>query len=244
MRVLSVIHDATVGSGGGGLFERDRRASCGDRLDRWGVPLRPARRRRFVGVTTRSWSSAGPCTRTRTREHPLARAQRSGSSARTHWQRDVPLIGVCLGAQLIARAAGAWIGPARGAGGRLASRVGAERMRDVRRPGAGRAAAAAFEAFQWHHYTFGRPGRRALELAVELGLPSRPSVLGTAPGGSSSMPRSSATCSRRGSVRGARELGVSVEEMWAVTDRHLHTWNAHGRALCDAFLDEAKHLAA
>ena len=33
-----------------------------------------------------------------------------------------------------------------------------------------------------------------------------------------------------------------LDEMWTVTDRLLPTWNAHGRALCGAFLDEAARL--
>ena len=54
-------------------------------------------------------------------EHPwLAERGRLHPSRRS--TQGVPLLGVCLGAQLIARAAGASVGPAETAGGRLVRR--------------------------------------------------------------------------------------------------------------------------
>ena len=108
MRVLSVVHEPGS-TGGGGLFE-DLVEERGDRLERGSgsrtTPRRPTPRR----ATTRSWSSAARCTPTRTPSIPGSRT-RPRSSARPS-TGEVPLFGVCLGAQLIARAVGARHRPA------------------------------------------------------------------------------------------------------------------------------------
>jgi len=43
---------------------------------------------------------------------------------------------------------------------------------------------------------------------------------------------------------GREELPKPLEEIRAETDRYLPTWNEQGRALCEAFLDEAARLSA
>jgi len=43
---------------------------------------------------------------------------------------------------------------------------------------------------------------------------------------------------------GREELPKPLEEIRAETDRNLPTWNEQGRALCEAFLDEAARLSA
>jgi hypothetical protein len=43
---------------------------------------------------------------------------------------------------------------------------------------------------------------------------------------------------------GREELPKPHHEIRAETDRYLPTWNEHGRALCNAFLDEATRLSA
>ena len=151
---------------------------------------------------------------------------------------DVPLIGVCLGSQLIARAAGAWIGPA------TAPEVGWVRVElnewGVTDPVLG-VLPVTVDAFQWHYYTFGLP-EGALELASSA-VAKQAYRLGDRVWGIQFHAEVERDMLAAWFRDGREELGIRVDEMWAVTDRHLHTWNAQGRALCDAFLDEAKHLA-
>ena len=76
--------------------------------------------------------------------------------------QHVPLLGICLGAQLIAKAAGA-----RGAaGGRARDRLARRRAdgRGSRRSGAVGVFPRRFKAFQWHFYAYDVPAG-AVELA-------------------------------------------------------------------------------
>ena len=109
----------------------------------------------------------------------------------------VPVFGVCLGAQMLARAAGAKVGPA------SAPEVG---WLDVELTPEGESDPVLgvlprqAKVFQWHHYTFDIPegGTRARpKRRVHSGLPASPA----APGASSSMPRSRSRWSRRGQAR-------------------------------------------
>jgi len=52
--------------------------------------------------------SAARCTRTRTSNHPWLREETMWLQQLLH--RHTPVLGVCLGVQLLARAAGAWVG--------------------------------------------------------------------------------------------------------------------------------------
>ena len=234
MRVLSLVHDATP-TGGGGLFERAV-VERGDHLDRW-VAAETSEAPGFV----REWDAimifGGAMHPDQDAEHPWLGAEIG--FLEDALAAGVPLIGVCLGSQLIARAAGAWIGPA------TAPEVGWVRVElnewGVTDPVLG-VLPAAVEAFQWHYYTFGLP-EGALELASSA-VAKQAYRLGDRVWGIQFHAEVERDMLAAWFSEGSEELGVSVEEMWAVTDRHLHTWNAHGRALCDAFLDEAKHLAA
>ena len=148
VRVLSVTHGPRVP---GGVFDEvvERR---GHALERWVVPLggraaAPPRHelRRDHGL--RRLHAPGPGRRLR-----LARA--GGGVPRGALASGVPVLGVCLGAQMLARAAGAWVGPA------PAPEIG---WFEVELTPAGRddsvlgALPARTQAFQWHHYTFAVP---------------------------------------------------------------------------------------
>ena len=234
MRVLSVVHEPTS-TGGGGLFERVV-VERGDHLDRW-----VAANGDEAPGSVREWDAimvfGGAMHPDQDAEHPwlegeivfLERALDAG----------VPLFGVCLGSQLIARAAGAWIGPAE------APEVGWHRV-DLNEWGVTDRVLGVLpmtvEAFQWHYYTFGLP-QGAIELAASP-VARQAYRLGDRAWGIQFHAEVEREMLAAWFRDGREELGVPVDEMWAKTDRHLATWNSHGSALCNAFLDEAKHLAA
>jgi GMP synthase (glutamine-hydrolysing) len=146
----------------------------------------------------------------------------------------VPVLGVCLGAQLLARAAGGSVGPAD------ASEVG---WVEVELTAAGHAdpvlstLSARIDAFQWHHYTFGLP-----DAATELAR-SEAALQAFALDGHAWGIQFHAEVTREmiaGWVsQGADDLPGTPAEMLAQTDDLIGTWNDAGRRLCSAFLATA-----
>jgi GMP synthase (glutamine-hydrolysing) len=145
-----------------------------------------------------------------------------------------PVLGVCLGAQLVARAAGASVGPA------PASEVG---WHDVELTAAGRddpvlgVLPERIEAFQWHHYTFELPAS-ASELAVSATC-RQAFALGERAWGIQFHAEVTREMIVSWAENGAGELPVSHEELVMQTDRLIARWNDAGRRLCGAFLDSA-----
>jgi GMP synthase (glutamine-hydrolysing) len=146
----------------------------------------------------------------------------------------VPVLGVCLGAQLLARAAGATVGPAD------ESEVG---WVEVELTMAGHAdpvlstLPARIDAFQWHHYTFGLP-----ETATELATSTAARQAFTL-GGHACGIQFHAEVTREmiasWADAGADDLPGTPAELLAQTDDLIETWNAAGRRLCSAFLATA-----
>jgi GMP synthase-like glutamine amidotransferase len=146
---------------------------------------------------------------------------------------DVPTIGVCLGAQLLARAAGAEVKPAAepeigwceielteaGYGDRV---LGTLPRREA--------------GFQWHHYTFELPDG-AVELARSA-VCTQAFRLGRAWGiqfhAEVTRPMIEAW-----TKEDTEELPVTRAELLRETDARIDAWNASGRRLCGAFLDAA-----
>jgi GMP synthase (glutamine-hydrolysing) len=144
-----------------------------------------------------------------------------------HLERGTPLFGVCLGAQLIARAAGAAVrpSPASEVGWLPVERVGGDPVLDV--------LPLRFDAFQWHHYTYELP-----EGATEL---ARSEV--------------SSQAFRLGSALGIQfhaEVTAGIIESWLADDpddvtdpvvlrretaERIERWTELGRALCRRFLE-------
>jgi GMP synthase (glutamine-hydrolysing) len=149
----------------------------------------------------------------------------------------VPLLGVCLGAQLIARAAGAEVGPANDA------EVGwYEVSLDDGQDPVLDALPRRFQAFQWHYYTFELPPG-AVQLASSE-VARQAYRLGDRVWGIQFHAEVDRHMLDHWLREGRVELPKSVEEIRAEVDRYLPTWNEQGRALCDAFLDEAARLSA
>jgi GMP synthase (glutamine-hydrolysing) len=233
MRVLSVVHDPAV-TGGGGLFERvvvDR----GDHLDRWVVAngdAAPGDPGRWDAVMV----FGGAMHPDQDAEHPWLRSE--VAFIREALKEGVPTIGVCLGAQLIARAAGAWVGPAASA---EVGWFGVELNEDGRRDRVLGVLPQRIEAFQWHYYTFELP-EPAVQLAASASA-RQAYRIGDRAWGIQFHAEVDRDMLDDWFVRGAAELPKPVAELAEETDRYLETWNEQGSALCGAFLDEAGRLS-
>ncbi|MGI9112637.1 MAG: type 1 glutamine amidotransferase [Gaiellaceae bacterium] len=152
MRVLALTHGPSVGAGVFGDAVRD----AGHELVEWCVPLGGGEPPAAAAAVLVFGGAMHPDQEER---HPwLLRELRFLEAA---LERELPLFGVCLGAQLLAKAAGADVQPAR------ESEVGwfAVELTDAAGddPVVG-SLPARFDAFQWHLYTYSLPDG-AVELA-------------------------------------------------------------------------------
>jgi GMP synthase-like glutamine amidotransferase len=151
--------------------------------------------------------------------------------------RRTPLLGVCLGAQLIAAVAGAEVGPL--SGGAEIGWHEVQRTDGADDPLLG-AAPQRFRAFQWHGYGFTTPpgatelargarGAQAFRLAgaPAWGIQFHAEVDAPTVGG---------WIADYGSSDEARAAGVVPERLAAETAAEIERWNGFGRALCARFL--------
>jgi len=148
------------------------------------------------------------------------------------------VLGVCLGAQLLARAAHAPVGPAREPEiGWYEVELTAEAKDDPvlsRLP-------PRFEAFQWHFYTYGVPAG-AVELA-RSGVCTQAFRLGDAAWGIQFHAEvTRAQIARWLAVDPAP--GFDLEAIARETKERIERWNDLGRELCGAFLEVAERVAA
>ena len=176
MRVLSVTHGPSVP---GGVFD-EAVVAAGHELDRWssrsGRSPQPPSSYDAVMVFGGSMHPD--------QDDHFSWLGREEEFLQRGARRGDPAFGVCLGAQMLARAAGAKVGPASEPEiGWLDVELTPDGASD---PVLGVLPARA-TVFQWHHYTFELPrdGSRArAERRLHAGVPARPDA-----GGSSSTPR-------------------------------------------------------
>ena len=154
------------------------------------------------------------------------------------FDRHVPVLGVCLGAQLLARAAHAPVHPA------PEPEIG---WHDVElTPNAQDDPVLArlperFRAFQWHYYTYGVPAG-AVELARSRTC-TQAFRLGEHVWGVQFHPE--VTEPQIGSwLASEHGNGLPREAIAAETSREIARWNELGRDLCSAWLEAAARVAA
>lgn len=228
MRVLSVVHEPTS-TGGGGLFEQVVEER-GDRLERWvtvdGGPG-PDRPERYDAIMV----FGGAMHPDQDAEHPWLAGE--ASFIRDAISNEVPLFGACLGAQLVARAMGAHVGPIQKPEvGWHAVTVNEVGCRD---PVLG-VLPRHIDAFQWHYYGFEPPAGSVL-LAENDAAPQG-YRLGERTWGVQFHPEVTRHMLDHWFVEGAAEL-PDPDLIRRETDAYLGTWNELGRRLCSAFLDYA-----
>jgi GMP synthase (glutamine-hydrolysing) len=167
-------------------------------------------------------------------------AQHPWLAEETAWLRDdvlargTPVLGVCLGVQLIARAAGApvWRMPD-------GPEIGWCRV-ELTEPGVAAPVVGAlpplFPALQWHHYTYGLPAG-AVELARSPAC-TQAFRLGESCWGVQFHPEVTAA-QLDGWIADADDPPPDPERLRAETPSRMGAWNELGRGLCRAFLAAA-----
>src|SRR4051795_1922603 len=149
-----------------------------------------------------------------------------------------PTLGICLGAQLLARAAGSWVGPVEGApeiGFLPVERVASDPVFD--------ALPERFDALQWHHYTYGVP-----DGAVETHRSARCTQgfrLGDACWAVQFHPEVTAQ-QLDGWLADPDDppVGRDPDELRAEIAAGIGRWNELGITLCNAFLRAAERTLA
>jgi GMP synthase (glutamine-hydrolysing) len=228
MDVLAVIHGEKVRAGVFG----DAVAARGHRLEEWSLawgtsPPRPLDAYGAVLVF------GGAMHADQEGHHPWLREENLFLQRLLDLHK--PVLGICLGAQLLAKAAHAHVGPAK------EPEIGWYRVEltdDARDdPVLGRLP-ARFDAFQWHYYVHALPAG-AIELARN-DLCTQAFRLGDSAWG----------------VQFHPEVTLGQIESWMQDDepvppglldetrKRIDGWNELGRSLCDAFVGAAERVAA
>ena len=153
--------------------------------------------------------------------------------------RRTPVLGICLGVQLLARATGSWVGRMR-----AGPEIG---WLDVELTEAGAADPVVgvlprrFEALQWHHYTYGLPAG-AVELARSPAC-TQGFRLGEACWGVQFHPEVTKS-QLEDWIADTEDPPPHAALLRAETPEKIDRWNELGRMLCGAFLDAAERALA
>jgi GMP synthase (glutamine-hydrolysing) len=233
VRVLAIIHQRDAGPG---VFEEAIRAH-GAQLDLWLVSESddpPSDPRTYDAVLT----FGGAMHADQEDRHPWLRDEKALLAELV--ESGVPLLGVCLGAQLVAEAAG---GAARRAKEpeigwhevTLSAEGAADPLLAPLSPG--------FTAFQWHSYEFSLPpGATALATSPVCFQAYR--LAGPAWGiqfhAEVSAGDVEAWIDDFRSDEDAVRIGIDPEALRARTREAIGAWNEVGRGLCERFLDAAE----
>jgi GMP synthase-like glutamine amidotransferase len=233
VRVLAISHQADAGPGVFAEVARER----GDELDEWVLPeggTAPADPPSYDAVMV----FGGSMHADQEANHPWLAGEKT--LLRELLDAGVPLLGVCLGSQLVAEAAGAPAEPApQPEIGWLEVELTAEGASDpLLAP-----LAPSFTAFQWHSYRSPLPpgavalarspvalqayraGERTWGIQFHAEVTERDAIGWTA---------------RHEEDPEAVEIGLDPDELMGSIREQIKGWNDVGRALCGRFLDVAK----
>ncbi len=229
MEILSIVHGGDVREG---VFA-DPVHERGHRLVEWRPASRaaPPRLPEEYGAV---FVFGGAMHADQEEQHPWLREEdgiiRGLIDART------PLLGVCLGAQLLAKAAGAGVTPLDEPEiGWFPLELTAAAERD---PVVGRLP-PVFDAFQWHYYAFAVP-----EDAEELGrsaVCSQAFRLGEHAWAVQFHPEVTLAQVERW-IDDPDDPCADPEELRAETRERIEAWNELGRTLCEGFLEAAERM--
>jgi GMP synthase-like glutamine amidotransferase len=231
LKVLSIVHGQNARSEifGGVVEER------GDALEEWSLawgtpPPRPLDDYDAVLVF------GGAMHADQDEHHPWLREENMLIQRLLH--QHVPLLGVCLGAQLLAKAAHSAVGPATEPEiGWVEVEVTPEAADDSvfsRLP-------ERFDAFEWHYYAYEVPAG-AVELARSR-VCSQAFRLGEEAWGVQFHPEVSREQVERWLADEDRDVEGSRDAIAAQTAERIEGWNTLGRKLCGAFLESAERIA-
>lgn len=227
MRVLSVNHGPSVP---GGVFDEAVEAA-GYTLERWLVPDggSPGAARDYDAVMVFGGS-----------QHPDQDDRFSWLAHEEAFLRDLlaaetPVFGVCLGAQMLARAAGAAVGPA------SAPEIGWSDV-SLTTDGATDAVLGALPAratvFQWHHYTFDLPSGATSLAESEICLQAF-RIAGQRAWGIQFHAEVTQAMVDAWAEEDPDDLPMPASVLRIESEARMEQSNAQGRALADAFLREA-----
>ena len=229
MRALAIVHQPDAGPG---VFA-EALAAKGVELDRWLIAdgPKPAEPSSYDAVLT----FGGAMHTDHEAEHPWLKEEKSILADLI--DRRVPLLGMCLGSQLVAEAAGAT--PRRASEPEIgwhAVELTAEAAGDPLLGGL----PARFSAFQWHSYEAPLPpGATALARSPVCLQAFR--LEGPAWGiqfhAEVSRDDADYWISDYRSDPDAVRIGLDPEALRAETHAAIDAWNALGRAMCEGFVD-------
>jgi GMP synthase (glutamine-hydrolysing) len=152
--------------------------------------------------------------------------------------QHVPMLGVCLGAQLIARAAHTTVGPA------SEPEIGwveVDLTPEAEQDALLGSFPSRFQAFQWHYHTYDLPAG-ACELARSE-ICTQAFRLGECCWGIQFHAEVTREQVQRWVEEAPDEVPGSPEALLQVTDELIEEWNGLGRRLCSAFCDVAERVA-
>jgi GMP synthase (glutamine-hydrolysing) len=231
MNLLAVIHGGKVRAGVFGPVVEER----GHRLEEWSLawdtPL-PRPLDAYDGVLV----FGGAMHADQDSHHPWLREE--NLFLQRLLDLHTPVLGICLGAQLVAKAAHASVRPAE------SSEIGwypVELTEDAADDPVLGGLSQRFDSFQWHHYTYDVPAG-AVELARSEAC-TQAFRLGDSAWGVQFHPE--VTFEQVESWADEPEdVPVDSEALLAETRERIGAWNELGRGLCNAFVDVAERVAA